>query len=252
MSNPIQAIRNVYDIAKTARDNDLPMSDDEILLLLKRTVSDTTLISSYSRFEKGYAAEDLFMRIYSLLPWVKSVLVEVKLIDGDKQTYELQKYKYDVLKKYSQQKHEPLLFGLFWRKQKIWTINSIESFSEKSSCYKISFYDAMLNDLSAIFGDYTYIFPMQYYRKSTFTSDPDIKTEFIHSHLKYGRTVSEELSLDLKTFKSLNMLEPPVLDCAFDFKVISGNTLPQANTELIEQCESRPRMFKLSSLLLAY
>ena len=168
MSNPIQAIRNVYDIAKTARDNDLPMSNDEILLLLKRTVSDTALISSYSRFEKGYAAEDLFMRIYSLLPWIKSVvplgqeqfpekskeqlqvpdyeimfeagsssktssvLVEVKLIDGDKQTYELQKYKYDVLKKYSQQKHEPLLFGLFWRKQKIWTINSIESFSEKS------------------------------------------------------------------------------------------------------------------------
>lgn len=288
MSNPIQAIRNVYDIAKTARDNDLPMSDDEILLLLKRTVSDTTLISSYSRFEKGYAAEDLFMRIYSLLPWIKSVvplgqeqfpekskeqlqvpdyeimfeagsssktssvLVEVKLIDGDKQTYELQKYKYDVLKKYSQQKHEPLLFGLFWRKQKIWTINSIESFSKKSSCYKISFYDAMLNDLSAIFGDYTYIFPMQYYRKSTFTSDPDIKTEFIHSHLKYGRTVSEELSLDLKTFKSLNMLEPPVLDCAFDFKVIFVNTLPQAKTELIEQCESIPRIFKLSSLLLAY
>ena len=114
------------------------------------------------------------------------------------------------------------------------------------------FYDAMLNDLSAIFGDYTYIFPMQYYRKSTFTSDPDIKTEFIHSHLKYGRTVSEELSLDLKTFKSLNMLEPPVLDCAFDFKVISVNTLPQAKTELIEQCESIPRIFKLSSLLLAY
>ena len=70
-----------------------------------------------------------------------SVLVEVKLIDGDKQTYELQKYKYDVLKKYSQQKHEPLLFGLFWRKQKIWTINSIESFSKKSSYYKISFYE---------------------------------------------------------------------------------------------------------------
>lgn len=73
----------------------------------------------------------------------------------------------------------------------------------------------MLNDLSAIFGDYTYIFPMQYYRKSTFTSNPDIKTEFIHSHIKYGRTVSEELSLDLKTFKSLNMLEPPILDCCF-------------------------------------
>ena len=61
----------------------------------------------------------------------------------------------------------------------------------------------------------------------------NIKTEFIHSHLKYGRTVSEELSLDLQTFKSLNMLEPPVLDCAFDFKVISVNTLPQAKTFLL-------------------
>ncbi|MBT2157731.1 hypothetical protein KK420_10790 [Clostridioides difficile] len=59
------------------------------------------------------------------------ILVEVKLVDGDKQTYELQKYKYEVLKEYSSQKNEPLLFGIFWIKQGVWTINSIESFSEK-------------------------------------------------------------------------------------------------------------------------
>ena len=136
MANSIQAIRNVYDITKGARDNGKPLSDEEITLLLERTVSDESLISKYQRFEKGYAAEDLFMRIYSLLPWVKtvvplgqeqfpensketlqvpdyeitfeagsetntsSILIEVKLVDGDKKTYELQKYKYKVLKEY--------------------------------------------------------------------------------------------------------------------------------------------------------
>lgn len=44
------------------------MSDEEIKTLLERTVLDTELISQYHRFEKGYAAEDLFMRIFSLLP----------------------------------------------------------------------------------------------------------------------------------------------------------------------------------------
>lgn len=74
MANSIQAIRNVYDIAKGARDNESPMSDEEIVKLLERTVSDKSLIPNYHRFEKGYAAEDLFMRIFSLLPWVKTVV----------------------------------------------------------------------------------------------------------------------------------------------------------------------------------
>ena len=50
------------------------MTDEEIKRLLERTVSDKSLISAYYRFEKGYAAEDLFMRIFSLLPWVKMVV----------------------------------------------------------------------------------------------------------------------------------------------------------------------------------
>ena len=44
MANSIQAIRNVYDIAKGARDNESPMSDEEIVKLLERTVSDKSLI----------------------------------------------------------------------------------------------------------------------------------------------------------------------------------------------------------------
>lgn len=288
MANSIQAIRNVYDIAKGARDNGKPMSDEEIKTLLERTVSDESLISKYPRFKRGYAAEDLFMRIFSLLPWVKTVvplgqeqfpeesketlqvpdyeitfeagsetntsciLLEVKLVDGDKQTYELQKYKYEVLKEYSSQKNEPLLFGIFWRKQRVWTINSIESFSEKSSAYKISYEDACMDDLSAIFGDYTYLFRKQCYRKSTFSKKEDVDTEFVHSHEKYGRTKYEGLSLDGQNFVPLCMLEPALLDCAFDFKEISCNELSDTDTELIEQYDRVPYVYKLSSLILAY
>lgn len=288
MSNSIQAIRNVYDIAKGARDTDKPMTNEEIKVLLERTVSDKSLISKYDRFEKGYAAEDLFMRIFSLLPWVKTVvplgqeqfpekskekvqvpdyeiifeagnemntsciLVEVKLVDGDKQTYELQKYRYEVLKEYSSQKNEPLLFGIFWRKQGIWTINSIESFSEKSSAYKISYKIACMDDLSAIFGDYTYLFKRQCYRKSVFSIKEDANTEFVHYHEKYGRTVYEGLSLDGQNFESLCLLEPAVLDCALDFTEVSCNKLSDTDTELIEQFARIPYVYKLSSLILSY
>ncbi len=174
------------------------------------------------------------------------------MVDGDKQTHELQKYKYDVLKKYSCQKNEPLLFGIFWRKQGVWTINSIESFAEKSSAYKISYENACLDDLSAIFGDYTYLFRRQCYRKSKFSQKEDIKTDFIHIHEKYGRTVYEGLSLDGKSFEPLCMLEPSVLDCAFDFNEISCNKLSETDIELIEKYIRIPYVYKLSSLILAY
>ena len=288
VANPIQGMRIVYDTAKAARDNDQEFSDEDIQLLLKRLISDESLIPEYSRFAKGYAVEDLFMRIYSLLPWVKiitplgqeqfpeksketlqvpdyeivfeagsntifsNVLVEVKLIDGDKQTFELQKYKYDVLKEYSREKKEPILYALFWRKRLMWTINVIDSFSEKSSAYKISFEEACADDLSAIFGDYTYIFRKQCYRKSRFSKDDSIDTEYVHSHEKYGRTVYEALSIDGKNYDDLCMLEPVLLDCAFDFKEISHRALTDTDTEVLEEYEKGPYVYKLSSLLLAY
>ena len=62
MRNSIQAIGNVYDIAKGARMNGMPLSDDEIKALLERTVPDTSLISKYHRFEKGYAAAAIAAR----------------------------------------------------------------------------------------------------------------------------------------------------------------------------------------------
>ena len=48
------------------------------------------------------------------------------------------------------------------------------------------------------------------------------------------------------------MLEPAVLDCAFDFREISCNKLSDTDTEVIEQYDQLPYVHKLSSLILLY
>ncbi|MFP3156523.1 hypothetical protein LQZ18_19305 [Lachnospiraceae bacterium ZAX-1] len=287
MSNPIQAMRFVYDIVKASKDMGKDFSDENIVKLLELTVSDEELRGQFKRFEKGYAAEDLFQRIYSLLPWVKlitplgqeqfpekskedmqtpdyevcfeagsktcfsNVLVEAKLIDADKETFDFPKYKYDVLRQYAEQKKYPLVFALFWRKNFIWTINSIEIFREKSSSYKISFEDACANDLSAIFGDYTYLFREKIYRKSRCQHGEDVASEHASIHEKYGRTVYEGVSLKDNDFNELDCLEAPLLDTIFDFKEVSNSVDANRVTELIEETSSQ-YAYKLSSVLLGY
>lgn len=288
MANPIQAIRQVYDIEKSARENGHPFDNDGVKQLLESTVSDSYLISQYTRFQKGYATEDLFMRIYSLLPWVKSIvplgqeqfpekskeywqicdyemafeageanhtehaLLEVKLVDGNKKTFQLEKYKYDVLKEYSSQKKEVPLFALFWREHGIWTVNSIEAFSEKASSYKISYQDAKSEDLSVIFGDYTYFFNKTCTRKSVFSTEENVQSAFFHGHEKYGKTMSEELSIDGSVFSKLCILEPAVLDSSFDFREVSNKKLSAYETEVVEKLVKTPYIYKLSSLIMQY
>jgi len=287
MSNPIQAIRNVYDVSKASRDNNSPLSDETILTLLKNTVNDEKLIQKYDRFRNGYAAEDLFMRIYSMLPWVRlitplgqeqfpekskenlqvcdydvtyevgdkehkaTVLIEVKLVDGEKQTHEIKKYQYEVLKNYANEKNQDLLFALFWRKSMIWTVVPIEAFDEKSSVYKISFEKAFLNDVSAIFGDYMYVFNEDYYRKSVFSKDDSVESEYIHEHFKYGRTVYEGLSKDGKDYSKIDFLMTPMLDALFDFRAVSV-VEGDYNTELIEKIDKLPYHYRLSYVILRY
>lgn len=146
----------------------------------------------------------------------------------------------------------PLLFAVFWRKQCIWTVNSIEVFSEKSSGYKISYSISCANDLSAIFGDYTYLFRKQCYRKSVFSKSEESDTEYVYSHEKHGKTLMDAVSLDGRNYTQLNLLETPLLDCAFDFQEIKRNCSSDLKTEIIEQYAHFLYIYKLSSLILAY
>ncbi|MBB6218893.1 hypothetical protein HNQ80_005068 [Anaerosolibacter carboniphilus] len=289
MSNSIQGMRVVFDVVKNARNNNSPMTNEEIQQLLLKLVPDENVRKRYNNFSQGYAAEELFRRIYSLLPWVKlvtplgqeqypekskvtmqvpdyevifeagspeasaKVLIEAKLVSSDKQTLKLQKYKYNVLRKYELEAGIPLIFAIFWQKHALWTLNSIESFSEKNSEFKISFEQACRNDMSAIMGDYTYIFRKRPFRKSQFTKNEkfESKSPYFHIHEVFGNTTYEGLSLDGDAYVDLSILEPVVLDCAFDFKEIS-HEIKGVETELIEQLDDKNYVYKLSSLLLGF
>lgn len=252
-------MRIVFDVVKTAKDNNNPLSDDAIKQLLFATVSDENIRNRYDNFSRGYSTEELFRRIYSLLPWIKlitplgqeqypevskvlmripdyevtfeagtpsntsKVLVEVKLVDRDKQTFELLKHTYKVLRNY-----------------------------EKSSSYKISFEQACLNDLSAIFGDYSYVFRERLYRKSRFSKSKNLESRYFHSHEKYGRTVYEGLSIDGKKYNDLCYIETAVLDCAFYFEQVEYRKINELETEIIEKLKNSIYVYKLSTLMLWY
>lgn len=286
MANKIQSIRAIYDVAKSAREAHNPLDDEIIKKLLRCAVNDAEFEDKYNRFKRGYAAEDLFMCIYSMLPWVKLItplgqeqfpeiskeeyqvsdyevlfecgsklkteqcLIEVKLVDGDKQTHEVKKYQYEVLRNYAEGKREKILFAIFWRKKMIWTVIPIDVFDEKSSCYKIDFDTANQNDLSAIFGDYTYVFNEKCFRKSKFEIDAK-KSDYCHGHEVYGRAVYEGLSIDGEEYYEMSFFEPPVLDAAFDFKEISHDSDDNV-TELREELDKIPYNYRLSSLIIAF
>lgn len=290
MANSIQCMRVAYDFFRAARDNGHIYTDDEIQKFLLTVVPDEKIRKRYKNFMSGYSAEELFRRIYSLLPWVdlivplgqeqypeeskesiqtpdyevsyqagskdniSKILIEVKLVNDDKETFNLQKYKYDVLKKYEDNSKEPLLFAIFWRKYMIWTVNSIESFLKKSSEYKITFEEAIRNDLSAIMGDYSYVFRKDAYRKSRCNNIANIDSEYFHFHEELGRITYEGLSKDLTYYENLCFLESPVLDCAFDFKEINRKNIDKSDTEIIEKLDFKKGMYvyRLSNLILKY
>lgn len=290
MIDSIQGMRIVFDAVRSAKDNNNPLSEEDIQMLLEKLVPDENVRARYDTFTKGYSAEELFRRIYSLLPWIKviiplgqeqypssskstlqvpdfkviyetgdsehteNLLVEVKLASGDKQTLRLPKYKYFVLYNYEQQAKIPLVFAIFWQKYAVWTLNSINTFQIKNSQYKITYEQACRNDLSAILGDYTYVFQKRPYRKTDYSNKSNNSNGIIyfHEHEIYGKPTYEGVSLDGVTYIELSALEPAVLDSAFTFNTVSEQHLTNGGVELIERLDEKVYVYKLSSLILGY
>lgn len=289
MSSSIEAMKLISDLKRAFKDNGNSLSEEEFDKIIKKLIpsdSDNSIKDNFGRFDKGYSAEILFERIYSLLPWIKlitplgqeqfpekskeeyqvpdyeiifetgspekraAVLIEAKMVDVKKEKHVLKKAQYEVLKKYANAKNEKLLFALFWRKYFTWTVVPIEAYEEKSSQYKISFRKAFANDLSAIFGDYSYVFSKRLYRKSVFTQDTNAKTEYLSQHDIYGKTIYEGISLDGKKDLCLINYEAALLDTIFDFEEKEALKDSGGCTTVIE--ELKPTICKLSSVMLSY
>ena len=77
-NNEIQKMRNIYELEKNLKSIEDPEIDIEIPKILDKLILDESKKSEYLRFKKGYSIEDLFMRIYSLLPWIKLITPQDK------------------------------------------------------------------------------------------------------------------------------------------------------------------------------
>ncbi|EFE86882.1 hypothetical protein [Fusobacterium periodonticum] len=285
MANSIQGARNIFDVLNNARKNNQEISKETLKELLLKLIPDEEIRNRLDGFIKGYRAEELFKEIFSLLPWIKvvtplgqeqfpdtskeefqipdysvmfedsqklsqNILVEVKLVDK-KEKLHLQKYKYEVLEKYSKETNIPLIFAIFWKDKLVWTLNSISSFYEKSSEFCISYNQAIKNDLSSIFGDYTYIFLNKIYRKSRYSTLKNIKNDYGHEHNSYGKTVYDAISIDDKIYEKIGFFDSPVLDSIFSFHEINHIDISQNEVELKEIAEKNIPV-KLSTWIILY
>ena len=72
-NNEIQKMRNVYELEKDLKSIGDSEVDADIQKILNKLIPNESKKLQYLRFKKGYSIEDLFMRIYSLLPWIKLI-----------------------------------------------------------------------------------------------------------------------------------------------------------------------------------
>jgi hypothetical protein len=236
--------------------------------------------NNISRFFRGYSIEDKFRYLFSALPWLKLVhsldqnqlplqskdiyqvpdyiilyetstksirpiIIEVKLVKGDKQSVKVMSKQLDACVRYARGLNVILLYAIFWEKYQLWTLNTIENFEQKTKTHKITLLNAAKNDLSVLLGDFTFIVNRSIYRKTI--CDKSVTDPSTPKHTKYGSVIEDKLSFDLKTFIDIEPIESAVIDAyikmeKFDIKSKGNKTI------LIER-SSDNYLFKLSTII---
>jgi len=272
----INKIQIIHDLK-----NQFNTSEDMINILTEQ-IEESKYKENIDRFFKGYKVEDSFGEIFSEIPWVKlihglsqlqlpieskemyqvpdynltyetsnlsekSILIEVKSVKGDKSTLELMERQVNALKKYANVQNTTIVIAIFWNKVNSWTINSLENFEPKTKKLKITLIEAIKNDLSIITGDLTFIIP-KLYRKSIF--DSSINDESKIGQEKYGRQISDSISIDNNNYTPIETVESAILDSSINFKEINKK-IDGTKTSIIEESKNI-YSYKLSSLMLRF
>ena len=144
--------------------------------------------SRIDRFFSGFEIEEWFEAIFGIMPWShllhglsqrqlpsrskatlqvpdftafveastfksKPLLIEVKRVSGKKQTLKLRKTQVYPTRTYANTLGVPLVYAIYWDLLRAWTLNTHDSFENKSSTFKISLATAFEFDCSLIFGE---------------------------------------------------------------------------------------------------
>lgn len=238
---------------------------DEIFDTLLMQIKNAEYRDNFLRITKGLTIEDNYKLIIEALPWIKNVngldqnqtkehkenyqvpdysllvensdkknfpiLVDVKSVK-DKKICSLMPKQINTLKNYSRDHKQELLIAIYWEKFGIWTHNVLKNFSGKKK-NKITFEDALKNDLSHILSDYIFFIDKVFYRKTKFIKDGESK---FYNHLEYGKFDEVYIGTDLNNLKKYEIMESSILDSMFIMKEIElieeGNIVYQ--TEIFE------------------
>gem|GEM_PF-3415829 len=239
----IEPIRLLHEFDKHFR------CPDNVRELLLSQVSDH-IRQNVARFERGFAAEDLFDSVFSSLPWCIllhnlderqlpdeskaqyqvpdslclietsskkhcPLLVDVKGVAEAKRTLTIQKRQNQAVQQYATSLGIPFVYAVYWGQFGAWTINTSDVFDEKATELKLSVESALVADCSLLFGDISFLIDKPLQRTTTFSkSEPDHKGV---EHQDYGKMLREVITYGGNS-KELNILESLAMDATFDFK----------------------------------
>ncbi len=144
------------------------------------------------------------------------------------------------LKNYSRDHNAGLLIAIYWAKWGYWTHNCLKNF-EGMKAKKITFEDALKNDLSHILSDYTFFIDKPFYRKTFFSPNASGAR-----HEKYGKFDKVYIGRSLNDFDEFSLLDSAIVDTAFEMNEVEVNKHKDNSITLIEKSTGEVMLLKLS------
>lgn len=220
--------------------------DEEVFSKLFHQIENEDIKKNFTRIIKGLKTEDNYKLVFSSLPWIKNInaihqeqekkhkenyqtpdymllvenskkenfpiFIDVKTVKESKQSCELMVKQIHTLKNYAKDNNAHFLVAIFWEKFGYWTHNALSSFGGKKK-NKLSFEEAVKNDLSHILSDYVYLIDKPIYRKTVF--NPQVKDSGCR-HETHGEIANIYIGNSLDKLKECTIIESSIIDSAFD------------------------------------
>ncbi|WP_155633149.1 hypothetical protein [Burkholderia stagnalis] len=208
-------------------------------------IKDDSIKSNYARIKRGLTAEENYRHFCAAMPWVKNIngidqqqdashkleyqapdysllvedsnkgrfniFIDVKSVKGGKESCEIQPKQKHTLMNYARDYDAPLLLAIYWERLGYWTHNVIRQLGGKKS-NKITWQDAIINDVSHVIGDYTFFVKGPFYRRTEFFLEP---REGSARHAKYGHFSSIFVGTDLGQMEQYSAIESSAIDSMF-------------------------------------